>query len=81
MVAALRDDAFEADLPGVGEYGGAVAVHVLVEHNPSGRLGQQLLEPVLALLKRPRPPVLAVEFQEVEGVRKACSSQARAVQL
>jgi hypothetical protein len=62
VVAALGDDAFEPELAGMQKNRGAVAVHVLVVRDPGGGFGEQLFEPGLAFLERPRAPVLAVEL-------------------
>ena len=38
-ILALRDDAFETKLAGIGEDGRAVALHMLVEPNAGAGLG------------------------------------------
>jgi hypothetical protein len=68
--AVLRDDAFRPELAGMREDRSAVAFEVLAVLDPGRRLGEQLFEPGLAFLERARAPVLAAEFQEVEGVEK-----------
>src|SRR5262249_30734700 len=67
---ALRDDAFEAKLAGVGEDGRAVALDMLIESNAGAGLGHDRCERGLADLKRIAPQVVAVQFNEVEGVEE-----------
>src|SRR5262249_43088031 len=67
---ALRDDAFEAKLAGMGEDGRAVALRVLVEPYAGAGLGHNRRGRGLADLKRIAPEVVAVQFDEVEGVEE-----------
>src|SRR5215831_16316 len=66
-ILTLRDNAFEAELAGMGEDGRAVALHVLVEPDAGAGLGHARCERGLADLKRIAPQVVAVRFDEVEG--------------
>jgi hypothetical protein len=43
---------------------------VLAALDAGRRLGEQLFEPRLAFLERPRPPILAVELEQIEGIEK-----------
>src|SRR5262245_56367675 len=54
-ILALRDDAFEAKLAGMGEDGRAVAFHVFVEPYAGAGLGHDRCERSLADLKRIAP--------------------------
>ena len=67
---ALRDDIFKPHLAGVGEDGRAVAFDMLVEPDTGAGLGQDRCERDLADLKRVTPQVLAVQFDQVEGVQE-----------
>src|SRR5262249_26773297 len=67
---ALRDNAFEAKLAGVGEDGRAVALQMLVEAQARASFGQHTSKRGLADLKRITPQVVAVQLDEVEGVQK-----------
>src|SRR5262249_37603466 len=67
-VLALRDDAFEAKLAGVGEDGRAVALDMLVEPDAGACLGHDRCERGFANLKWIVPQVVTVQFDEVEGV-------------
>ena len=69
-VVALRDDAFEAKLAGRGEGGRAVALYVLIEPDAGLGLGHDRREHGLAEIKRITPQVVAVQFDEVEGVKE-----------
>src|SRR6516164_972744 len=69
-VVALRDDAFEAELAGMGEDGRAVAFDMLVEPDAGAGLGHDRGERGLADLKRIAPQVVAVQLDEVEGVEE-----------
>src|SRR6516162_5730758 len=69
-VLALRDDAFEAKLAGMGEDGRAVAFHVFVEPDAGAGLGHDRRERGLADLKRIAPQVIAVLLDEIEGVQE-----------
>jgi hypothetical protein len=71
MLPVLRHDALGAELAGMREDGRAVALQVLAILDPGRRLGEELRESGLALLKRPRAPVLAVELEEIEGIEAA----------
>src|SRR5262249_55027436 len=69
-VFPLRHDAFEAHLAGVGEDGRAVAFQMLVEAQAKAGFSQHTSKRGLADLKRIAPEVIAVQFNEVEGVEK-----------
>ena len=77
MVSVLR----EAELAGVLEDDPAVAFHVLIVLDAGRRLGQQLFQPRLAGVQRLRPEVLAIEFQQVEGVEDHAIIMPPAVQI
>jgi hypothetical protein len=70
VVAAFRDDAFEPDFAGVRKDSSPVAFEVLVVLDPDRRFGEQPRERGLPFLERPWPPVLAVDLQQVEGVKE-----------
>ena len=53
----------------MGEDGRAVAFDMLVEPDTGAGLGQDRCERGLADLKRVTPQVLAVQFDQVEGVK------------
>jgi hypothetical protein len=55
MLAVLGDDTLEPELAGVGEDGCPVALQMLAVAD-AGR--------------RPRPPVLAIELEEIEGIEE-----------
>src|SRR5262249_14244980 len=69
-ILPLRDNAFEAHLAVVGEDGRAVALDMFVEPYPGAGLGHDRCERSLADLKRIAPQVIAVQFNEVEGVQE-----------
>src|SRR5262245_44391134 len=69
-VLPLRDNAFETKLAGMGEDGRAVALHVFVEPYAVAGLGHNRCERGLADLKRIAPHVVAVQLDEVEGIKK-----------
>src|SRR5262249_49556488 len=69
-ILALRDDAFETKLAGVGEEGRAVALDMLVEPDAGLGLGHDRCERGLADLKRIAPQGVAVQLDEVEGVEE-----------
>src|SRR5262249_19373229 len=69
-VLALRHDAFESYLAGVGEDGRAVALDMLVEAEAQASFGQHASKRGLAHFQRITPHVIAVQFNEVEGVQK-----------
>src|SRR5215831_16704063 len=60
-ILALRDDAFETKLAGIGEDGRAVALHMLVEPDAGAGLGHDIRERGLADLKRIAPQIVAVQ--------------------
>ena len=66
----LRDDAFESHLAGVGEDSRAVALDMLVEPDAGAGLGHRRCERGLADRKRITPQVVAVQFDQVEGVQE-----------
>ena len=55
---------------GMGEDGRAVALHMLVEPDAGASLGQRARKRGPADLKRIAPQVVAVQFDQVEGVEK-----------
>src|SRR5262249_22186185 len=69
-VLALRHNAFEANLAGMGEDGRAVALDMLVEPDAGAGLGYDRCERALADLKWMAPKIVAVQFDEVEGVQE-----------
>src|SRR5262249_27419945 len=69
-ILALRDNAFEAKLAGMGEDGRAVAFDMLVEPDAGAGLGHDRREPGLADFKRIVPQIVAVQLDEVEGVEE-----------
>src|SRR5262249_39291670 len=69
-ILALRDDAFEAKLAGVGEDGRAVALDMFVEPDAGAGLGYDRCERGPANLKRIAPQVVPVQLDEVEGIKK-----------
>src|SRR5262249_2067054 len=69
-VLALRHDAFESHLAGVGEDGRAVALDMLVKPDAGAGLGHDRCERGLADLKRITPQVVAVQLNEVEVVEE-----------
>jgi hypothetical protein len=69
-VPALRDNAFEAKLAGMGEDGRAVAFDVFVEPDAGAGFGHDRCERGLANLQRIAPQVVAVQFDQVEGVQE-----------
>jgi len=69
-VLALRDDTFEAHLAGVGEDGRAVAFHVLIEAQAKASFGQRTSKRGLAHFQGIAPQVVAVQFDQIEGVQE-----------
>jgi hypothetical protein len=67
---ALRNDAFEPHLAGMGEDGRAVALDMLVEPDAGAGLGQDGRERCLADLERVAAQVVTVQLDEVEGVEE-----------
>ena len=65
---ALRYDAFEAELAGMGEDGRAVAFDMLIEPHPRPSLGQHARKLGLTDLKRIAPQVIAVQLDQIESV-------------
>jgi hypothetical protein len=57
----------------VVEDGRAVPLHMLIEPDAGAGLGHDRCKRGLADLKRIAPQVIAVQFDEVEGVRKMLS--------
>src|SRR6516165_10321860 len=66
----LRHDAFEAHLAGVPEYALAIMGEVLVQTQPRKAPTQQARELRLARLQRLAPQILAIQFEEIEGVEE-----------
>src|SRR5262245_18084429 len=66
----LRDDAFEDHLAGVAEYALAIVGKVFVQAQSREAPTQQARERRIARLQRLAPQVLAIEFQEIEGVEE-----------
>jgi hypothetical protein len=54
----------------VAKYGLAVVFHMLVESNAWPSLSHNHLKPDLAVLQRIRSEILAIQFDQVEGVQK-----------
>src|SRR5436190_20731861 len=69
-ILPLRDNAFEAELAGVPEYGLAVAFHVLIESDAYADLGQDDLKRGLPTFKRMTPEIVAVKFDQIECVKE-----------
>src|SRR6516164_10943719 len=69
-VLALRHDTFKPHLAGMGEDGRAVALNMLVEPDARVSLGHDRCQRGLADLKRIAPQVVAVQFDEVEGIEE-----------
>src|SRR5262249_37802224 len=69
-VLALRGNAFEAELAGMGEDSRAVAFQMLVEAQAKAGFGQRASKRGLAHLQRITPQVVAVQFDKVEGVEE-----------
>src|SRR5262249_29245571 len=69
-VLPLRHDAFESHLAGMGEDGRAVAFQMLVEAQAKASFGQRTSKRGLADLKWIAPEIVAVQFNEVEGVQE-----------
>jgi len=69
-VLPLRHDAFKPHLAGMGEDGRAIAFRVFVEPDAGAGLGHDRGGRGLADLKRITPQVVAVQFDEVEGVEE-----------
>src|SRR5262249_26893116 len=69
-ILALRDNAFKPELAGMDEDGRAVALDMLVEPDAGPSLGHDRCERGLADLKRITPQIVAVQFDQVEGVEK-----------
>jgi hypothetical protein len=70
MCREAYHNAFEAELAGMGEDGGAVALDMLIEPDAGAGLGHDRGERGLADLKRIAPQVVAVQFDKVEGVEE-----------
>ena len=69
-ILALRDDAFEAELAGMGEDGRAIAFHVLVEPQAKVSFGQHTSKRGLAHFQRITPHVVAIQLDQVKGVEE-----------
>src|SRR5262245_5462047 len=69
-VLPLRDDTFKPHLAGMGEEGRAVAFNMFIEPDVRAGLGHDRCECGLADLKRIAPQVVAVQFDQVEGVQE-----------
>jgi hypothetical protein len=76
----LRYDAFEPHPAGVPEDRGAFVVGMAIQHDPDATPTDELREPSLAIDEGQRSQVLAVEFEEVEGVQHRLADGAPAVQ-
>ncbi len=70
MITVLRDDTLGAEFAGMGEDGPAVAFQVLAVLDARRGVGKECAKSGFALLKGPRPPVRAVQLQQVEGVEE-----------
>ena len=64
----LRHDAFESHLAGMGKDGRAIALDMLIEPDAGASLGQHARKRGLADLERVTAQVVAVQFDEVEGI-------------
>ena len=74
----LRDDALAAELAGVVEHDRTVRLDVLAQRDPArSRIG----EPLLAFLKLKRSLILAVQFEQVEGIQDDVTVTTTGVQL
>jgi hypothetical protein len=69
-ILALRDNAFEAKLAGMGEHGWAVALDMLIEPDAGAGLGHDRCERGFADFKWIAPEIVAVQFDQVEGVEE-----------
>src|SRR5262249_32404032 len=69
-ILALGDNAFEAKLAGVGEDSQAIAFQMLVEAQAEASFGQRTSKRSLAHFQRITPQVIAVQFDQVEGVEE-----------
>jgi hypothetical protein len=78
----LRDDAFKAELAGMGEDGHAVSDDMLVELDAGlGDLPQEMLQPTPAFPQRLWPQIDAGQLQQVEGLQEHPIIIGLAVQL
>src|SRR5262249_50498342 len=75
-VLALRHDAFESHLAGVGEDGRAVALDMLVEAQAKASFGQHTSKRGLAHFQRVTPQVVAIQLDQVEGVEEGVTVMA-----
>jgi len=57
----------------MGEDGWAVAIYMLVEPDAGAGFGHDRCQRGLANLKRITPQIVAIEFDEVEGIEEECS--------
>jgi hypothetical protein len=80
VLAVLRDDAFEAELARVLENDLTVALEVLVVLDAGRRLREQLFEPRLARMQPLRPKILAIEFEQIEGIEEGLAVMSAAVE-
>ena len=69
-ILALRHNALESHLAGVGEDGRAVAFQMLVEAQAKASFGQRTSKRGLAHFQGIAPQVVAVQFDQVEGVQE-----------
>ena len=69
MNPSARHDTFEPHLAGMGENGRAVALDI-VEPDARSSLGHDRCERGLADLKRITPQVVAVQLDEIKGVKE-----------
>jgi hypothetical protein len=81
MLAVLRHNALCSQPASMGEDRRAVAFEALAVLDPGRGVGEKLGEPVLALLEGPRPPVRAVQFEQIEGIKGHLAVIGAAVEL
>src|SRR5262249_45478743 len=63
-------NAFESHLAGMGEHCRTIALDVFVEPDTGTGLGQDRRERGLADLKRIIPQIIAIQFNQVEGIEE-----------
>jgi hypothetical protein len=68
-IAVFRDDAFEPEFAGMRKDFSAVTFEVLVVLDSGRCFGEQPRKRGLPLFEGPWPPVLAVEFEQIESIK------------
>jgi hypothetical protein len=76
----LRHDTFEPHDASMPEYGRAVLVGVPTQHDSDPSLADQLGKSFLSVHEGKRSQVIAVEFEQVEGVQHRLADDAAPVQ-